>query len=207
MRLAVFSDVHGNLPALEAVLGDIHDAGATHVVCLGDLVDYGPFPNEVIDRVRHDGIPIIIGNHDDGVGFDRTDSGGGFKDLREKNRKDRAFAWTKAHVTAESKAFLRELPHEMRVEAGNGQLLLVHASPRSLNEYVYADRPASTFQAIAEAAGSRTVAIAFGHTHKPYTRTVAGMLFVNAGSVGNPKDGDPRACYAVLYAFTVAVVW
>ena len=196
MRIAIFSDIHGNLPALDAVLADIRRQQPDAVYCLGDLVGYAPFPNEVVERIRHEAIPTIMGNYDDGVGFERDDCGCAYREEDEKRRGDRSLAWTKDHVTAENKAFLRTLKPEIRFEADGRRVLLVHGSPRKINEYLFEDRPISSFQRLA--ASSNADIIVCGHTHKPYTKTVDGALFLNVGSVGKPKDGDRRACYAVL---------
>jgi putative phosphoesterase len=196
VRLAVFSDIHGNLPALEAVLADIAAEKPDLVFCLGDLVGYGASPNEVTERIRAERIPTIMGNYDDGVGFDRDECGCAYKDPVDRLLGDRSLAWTRAHTAAENKAFLRTLHKEIRVEADRRRVLLVHGSPRKLNEYLFEDRPISSFQRLASS--SNADVIVFGHTHKPYAKTVDGVLFVNAGSVGKPKDLDWRACYAIL---------
>ena len=109
---------------------------------------------------------------------------------------ERSFAWTKARVTPENKAYLQMLVKEIRFEADGKRVLLVHGSPRKINEYLFEDRALSSFQRLA--ATSNADIIVFGHTHKPYTKSVDGVTFLNVGSVGKPKDGDWRACYAVL---------
>jgi putative phosphoesterase len=196
MRIAIFSDIHANLPALDAVLAHIRSERPDAVYCLGDLVGYAPFPNEVTERIRREAIPTIMGNYDDGLGFERDDCGCAYREPEEKKRGDQSLAWTKAHVTADNKAFLRTLLSEIRFEADGRRMLLVHGSPRKINEYLFEDRPISSFQRLA--ASSNADVIVFGHTHKPYTKLVDNVLFVNVGSVGKPKDGDWRACYAVL---------
>ena len=196
MRIAIISDIHGNLPALEAVLEDIRPRKLDAVSCLGDLVGYGAFPNEVTERIRSASIPTIMGNYDDGVGFERDECGCAYKDPGEKALGDRSLAWTKARVTAENKAYLRSLAAQIRFEAAKKRVLLVHGSPRRMNEYLFEDRPISSFQRLA--ASSDADIIVFGHTHRPYTKVVDEVLFVNAGSVGKPKDGDWRACYVIL---------
>lgn len=197
MRLAIISDIHANLPALEAVLHDIAaQPGIDRVYCLGDLVGYAPFPNEVIARIRALGIPTIMGNYDDGTGFGRDECGCAYKNAVDKLLGDQSFAWTKANTAEENKAFLRELLPEIRVEADGVRILLVHGSPRRINEYLFEDRPPSSFRRLAQMADADV--IAFGHTHIPYAKLVDGVLFVNVGSVGKPKDGDPRACYVLL---------
>ena len=196
MKLAIFSDVHGYLPALEAVLTDIRSQRVDAVYCLGDLVGYATFPNEVIARIRQEQIPTVMGNYDDGVGFDRDECGCAYREATEKARGDQSLAWTKAHTTEDNKAFLRKLHSAIRFEAGTQRVLLVHGSPRKMNEYLFEDRPLSSFERLA--ASSDADVIVYGHTHKPYTKLVNSVRFINAGSVGKPKDGDWRACYALV---------
>jgi putative phosphoesterase len=196
MRMAIFSDIHGNMPALEAVLSDIANQKPDARYCLGDLVGYASFPNEVTERIRDENISTVMGNYDDGVGYDRDECGCAYREERERELGDQSLAWTKAHTTAENKAFLRGLLPEIRFEDGGKRVLLVHGSPRKMNEYLFEDRALSSFQRLA--ASSNADIIVFGHTHKPYVKNVDGVLFVNVGSVGKPKDGDWRAGYAVL---------
>jgi putative phosphoesterase len=196
MRIGIFGDIHGNLPALEAVLADLKARHLDRVYCLGDLVGYGASPNEVTARIQAEQIPTIMGNYDDGVGFDRDECGCAYRDPEEKARGERSIAWTKAHTTPENKAFLRALTSDIRFEADGRRVLLVHGSPRKMNEYLFEDRPLSSFQRLA--ATSEADIVVFGHTHKPYTKLVDGVWFINAGSVGKPKDGDWRACYVII---------
>ena len=137
-----------------------------------------------------------MGNYDDGVGFERDECGCAYREDAERERGQRSLEWTKAQTTGANKAFLRSLQKEVRFTSGSTRVLLVHGSPRKINEYLFEDRPLSSFQRLA--ASSNADVIVFGHTHKPYVKEVDGVLFVNAGSVGKPKDGDWRACYAVL---------
>jgi putative phosphoesterase len=197
-RLAVFSDVHGNIHALHSVLDAIRRASLERIYCLGDVVGYGAFPNEVIEALDNSKIPTVMGNYDDGTGFDRDDCGCAYRDAEHQRLGDLSFKWTKAHVTADNKALLRKYVPEIRLNIGGLRFLLVHGSPRRMNEYLYEDRPESTFQRIAESAGADV--IVSGHTHKPYVKKVAGVTFINDGSAGYPKDGDPRACYALIEA-------
>jgi putative phosphoesterase len=196
MRIAIISDIHGNMTALEAVLADLRARPVDATYCLGDLVGYAAHPNEVTERIRAEGIPTIMGNYDDGVGFERGECGCAYTNPIDKELGDQSLAWTKTTVTAENKAFLRTLASEIRFDADGRRILLVHGSPRRINEYLFEDRPISSFQRLA--ASSNADIIVFGHTHKPYTKLVDDVLFVNAGSVGKPKDGDWRACYIIL---------
>ena len=195
-RIAVLSDIHGNLPALDAVLEDLRSQHVDSMYCLGDLVGYGASPNEVVAKIHDLNIPTVMGNYDDGVGFDRDECGCAYTDPAQKALGDRSLEWTKRHTTAENKATLRAFVPEIRLDADGRRLLLVHGSPRKMNEYLFENRPLSSFQRLA--AGSNADVIVFGHTHKPYTKLVDAVWFVNAGSIGKPKDGDWRACYAIL---------
>ena len=194
--LAVFSDVHGNLPALEAILADIKARGVPNVLCLGDLVGYGPFPNEVAQRVRASGIPTVMGNYDQGVGFQTGDCGCVYVTDEQRAEGAASLAWTDAVATNETRAFLRTLEAGFVLETAAGEMLAVHGSPRRINEYLFADRPESAMNRMARRYPYR--AILFGHTHLPYVRQVNGTAFVNVGSAGRPKDGDWRACYALI---------
>jgi putative phosphoesterase len=206
MKIALLSDIHANIHALEAVWADVEAQRSDEVYCLGDLVGYGAYPNEVIDFIRRQHIPTIVGNYDDGVGFDRDDCGCIYKDPADHERGQQSLRWTQERVTPEHKAYLRGLAFQIRREMPGGQqrLLFVHGSPRKINEYLYADRPTSVFENIAKMA--HCDALFFGHTHLPYTQTTAGVLFANCGSVGKPKDGDPRAGYVMVHLSGVVEV-
>ena len=197
--VAIISDIHGNRLALEAVLADIagrRDIEATY--CLGDLVGYGPDPNGVVDLIAGAGIPSLLGNYDDGVGRETGDCGCYYATEEAERLGAASYAFTAAAVTPENKAFLRSLPRESHIQVGAAMVHLVHGSPRKINEYLMSDRDERTFLRLAEAEGGDT--LVFGHTHQQWHRTYGGVLFVAAGSVGRPKDGDPRAMYTVLRA-------
>ncbi len=196
MRYAFFSDLHSNIFALDAVLTDVAAAGVDQRYVLGDLVGYAPWPNEVLDRLREEAIPIVMGNYDDGTGFGRDECGCAYTHPVEKALGDAGFAWTKAHTSEANTAWLRTLAPQIQFEADGLRFLLVHGSPRKMNEYLYEDKPDSTFARIA--AGADADVIVCGHTHRPYDKTVARTRFINDGSAGKPKDGDPRACWALV---------
>ena len=203
MRLAMFSDIHSNLPALEAVLTDIEEAGVDNRYALGDLVGYAPWPNETVERLQAEAFPIVMGNYDDGTGFDRDECGCAYVKETDKREGDAGFAWTKANTSDANKAWLRTLHPQIRFEADGRRYLLVHGSPRRINEYLYEDKPDSAFARIAE--GADADVIVCGHTHKAYDKTVDGTRFINVGSAGKAKDGDPRACWALLDTATGAL--
>ena len=195
-RLAFFSDVHGNAAALRAVLADIEASGIDRVYCLGDLVGYGPEPNGVIDLIRTAAIPTIAGNYDDGVGFERGECGCYYADDEARRIGDASYAFTVAAVTEENKAWLRALPRELRFEIGGTRFHLVHGSPRRINEYLLKDRDPRTYERLARS--EEADVLVFGHTHVPWHRRHDGVVFVNVGSAGRPKDGDTRAGYTIV---------
>ena len=195
-RIAVFGDLHGNHAATAATLAAIGAERPDAVYCLGDLVGYGAHPNETVALVREHAVPTIVGNYDDGVGFDRDECGCAYTDPEEEARGQRSLRWTRGVTTDDHKAHLRTLLPEVRFDAGGRRFRLVHGSPRRMNEYLFEDRDPRSLERIARAADCDV--LVFGHTHKPWTREIEGVLFVNAGSAGKPKDGDPRACLVLL---------
>lgn len=205
MRYALLSDIHGNLPALEAVLDDLarrRDVDA--VYHLGDLVGYAPWPNEVVALLAREGIAGVAGNYDSTVATDYKHCGCRYEDPVQEALSHESYAWTRAHVTAETKRALAALPFRIDLLPSGGhragpRLVLVHAAPRLNTLYWTADRSDEFCLRMAGEAGLKPEdAIAFGHTHLPWYRQVGGIHFVNAGSVGRPKDGDARAGYALV---------
>jgi len=208
MKIALFSDVHANLPALEAFFKDVEARQPDAIYCLGDLVGYNIWPNEVINEVRRRRIPTIAGNYDFGVGRNSDDCGCAYKTDEEKANGAVSISYTNQVVKDEERAYLRTLPAHIKVEfqLNNDKLnlLLVHGSPRRVNEYLFEDREEKSMLRIMQDADADMMC--FGHTHKPYHRILnsgAGgqdhfRHAVNIGSVGKPKDGDPRGGYVLL---------
>jgi putative phosphoesterase len=195
-RVAVITDIHANLPALAAALDAIDRASVDAVYCGGDLVGYGPRPNEVCALIEERAIATIYGNYDYAIARDLEDCGCAYRDQHDRELGRLSVAWTLQHTSETSKAFMRGLPFDLRFELGRNRVRLVHGSPRKVNEYLFADKPARTFERIA--AGADCDVLVFGHTHRPWVRDYGDVLFVNCGSVGKPKDGDPRAAFALL---------
>ena len=197
--LTIFGDIHANLPALEAVIADMDQRGLGNRYCLGDLVGYGTFPNEVVTAIRNSKTPTIMGNYEEGVGNSSDDCGCAYKSETAKALGQRSIAWTNEHTSRETKTFLRQLPRHLPLPLGDLRVLLVHGSPRRVNEYLYEDRPDSSLERLLDLAEADVLVC--GHTHIPYHRVLpSGRHIVNAGSVGKPKDGDPRAGYVILEA-------
>jgi predicted phosphodiesterase len=205
MKIALFSDIHANLPALESFFLSIDEQRPDSLYCLGDLVGYNTWPNEVVNEIRRRGIPTIAGNYDYGVGRASDDCGCAYKTDEEKANGAQSIAYTNQVLGDGERAYLRTLPAHIRVEfqLNNDKLnlLLVHGSPRRVNEYLFEDREEKSMLRIMQDAGADVMC--FGHTHKPYHRMLPdGSQYrhaVNIGSVGKPKDGDPRGGYVLLH--------
>jgi len=195
-RVAIITDIHGNLLALDASLEAIDAIGVERIYCGGDLVGYGPYPNDVCRLIEERGFPTIYGNYDYAIGRDLEDCGCAYVTQHDRELGQQSVAWTLAHTDQHSKDFMRGLPFDLRFEFGSQRVRLMHGSPRKVNEYLFEDKPARTFERIA--AGADCDVLVFGHTHKPWIHEYGGVLFVNCGSVGKPKDGDPRAGFAIL---------
>jgi putative phosphoesterase len=203
-QIVLFSDIHANAPALRVVLDDIRARAATEplagLYCLGDLGGYAAQPNEVQDMVMALSCPTIMGNYDEGVGFNRDDCGCHYVKPFDIAMSNISFTWTREHTTDAHKEWLRTLPREIRLEIEGQRVLLCHGSPRSTTEYLFENRSEGFLRQFITGgrADAQADVIVFGHTHVPYYRVVDGVHFVNTGSVGRPKDGDPRAGYCVL---------
>lgn len=199
--ITIFGDIHANFPALDAVLADMEARNLSPLYCLGDLVGYGTFPNEVIDVIRTRNIPTLMGNYDQGVGNSSDDCGCAYTSKEAEALGKLSIAWSNKNTTDENKLFLRQLTDQIPLELGALRVRLVHGSPRKINEYLYEDRPDATMERLLDLAEADVLVC--GHTHIPYHRVLpSGRHVVNAGSVGKPKDGNPQACYVVLEANT-----
>ena len=204
-RYALISDIHANLPALRAVLADIDKrANIDAIYHLGDLTGYAPWPNEVVSLLRERGIPGIAGNYDSTVATDYKHCGCRAETAQDEELSHISFEWTHSHVNPETKKYLGMLPFRLDVRPFGGHvsgptITLVHGNQTLNTVYVTEDRSDSFLEKMAKDIGARAEdVICFGHTHKPWQRVVGGIQFVNTGSVGRPKDGDPRACYVLL---------
>jgi predicted phosphodiesterase len=187
--VAVISDIHANLPALEAVLADIDRQAVGQVLCAGDLVGQGPHPNQVVSRVRKAGIPSILGNQEIEL---RT--------LADRARPDpkRHMLWTIAVLKPKNREYLLSLPAERELQVEGVGIRLVHGSPYGTSDGMYSSLTSQTVRAWFPDGAPRPDLLVGGHTHLPFVRSVDGMLIVNAGTVGRPLDGDPRASWALL---------
>lgn len=200
MKIALLSDIHANLPAFEAVLEDLKNQNPDAVYCLGDLVGYNVWPNQVIGLVRKHGIATIAGNHDLKVSTVLSSEGDCGKDENSE--------YAYKLVGNKERDYLLTLPRHLRLEFQiNDQqlnMLLVHGSPRSINEYLLQELSEDYMVELVKE--FKADILCFGHSHKPYHRIINSGQdgsdhfhhLINTGSVGKPKDGDARACYVLL---------
>jgi predicted phosphodiesterase len=203
MRYAVIADIHGNLEALQVVLEDIKEQKCTHVVCLGDVVGYGANPKECLDIIRGMNIPVVKGNHDEYIGV--NDNPDGFNDAAAE-----AVTWSRNQLTEDDRKWLRELKYFRLV----ANFSIVHATLDAPQRWGYVFEK---LEAAASFTYQNTQVCFFGHTHVPVAfirdtgvrggtyskfRVEPGKKYVvNVGSVGQPRDGNPKAAY-VIYDLT-----
>ena len=196
LRLLVVSDIHSNHAALRAVLEDA--APWDQSICAGDTVGYGPDPNECVGALRDNGFRCIMGNHDHQViTRDTSPLGGTPGNFRFNPRAASAIEINRGLLTPDSRAYLMGLPTSLRLKVDGVNLAVYHGSPRApLSEYVMPEE--AKMRAAQLIAESDCNLLVLGHTHKPYAIEHGDALLLNPGSVGQPRDGDPRACYAIV---------
>jgi putative phosphoesterase len=190
VRIALIADVHANLPALEAVLADAVQRGASVVINAGDVVGGGPFPDEVVSRLRRTESIDIRGNAERKVLSVQTGKhpkAGKIRDLA---------VWTWEALSAENRTYLADLPEELRFMVRSTRLLVTHASPLDPKELLTASTSAARFSELGRAAGADIVIV--GHSHQQFSTIAEGVRFINPGSVGTPTGNDNRASYALL---------
>lgn len=197
MKIALFSDIHANLPAFEMLLASLDKQKPDAVYCLGDLVGYNVWPNEIINEIRRRGIATIAGNHDLIV-----------NKLSPSQIEEPGKNYAYKIITQENRAYLSALPAQLRLEFklqdAPLNILLVHGSPRSNAEYLLEDKPDSQFTEIFK--NAKADILCFGHSHIPYHKVLNSIEenrnyfrhAVNIGSTGKPKDNNPQGCYVIL---------
>jgi len=201
MKLAIISDIHANYEALDAVLQDAESEGVDQILCLGDIVGYGPDPSRCVTRIQELGCPVIRGNHDHDAANDRV-----LSNLNDTARE--SLEWTREQLSAAQRQWLGNLPFSRRV----GRFMITHSSPDHPEAWHYI----RDVEAAKRCMLSQNVSLCFiGHTHNPgifeekggFTQQMGkkshrlddeAKTLVNVGSVGQPRDGDSRACYAIF---------
>ncbi len=183
--IALISDIHGNLPALKVVMERIEESGVKLILCAGDLVGYNPWPNEVIWEIRRREIPCIRGNHDRAVIFD---------DYSHFNPYAAAAAkWSREQLSEENMNYLISLKDHMLWSWENFRISVHHGAPFDEDYYVYPDMADESLLEY-----ENPDVLVLGHTHVPFIKKFTKGVIINPGSVGQPRDGDPRASYALV---------
>ena len=188
MKIAVISDIHGNIYSLMRVLEDIEDQKVDSIICLGDLVGYGPHPNEVVTMIRRRNILCLKGNYDASV-VDES-----YTYIRETTTNSFSLPWTVDELRAENKYYLDNLPTSMTLTFNSKKIKFVHGSPNAINEYLLEDGE-NTSEIMNNLDADILVC---AHTHVPSIKSFGDKLFINDGSVGKPKIGTPDCTYCIL---------
>lgn len=194
MRIAVISDIHSNIYALNEVLADIKNRHVDLTVCTGDLVGYATRPNEVIETLKEEKILTIMGNYDEAIGNFKIICGCDYPDPKDAEKAALSMQFTSEETTLENKAYLRNLPKEAAFTFNNKTIRFVHGSTRVINEYLK-ENSKEAEEVMGELFEDILVC---GHTHIPYAKYYGEKLLVNAGSVGKPKTNTPDANYVII---------
>lgn len=194
MKIALISDIHSNIFALEAVLAHAESLGVKQFWCLGDLVHFNAFPQEVVKTIRKLDPVCVYGNMDCSVLEAR-------KLLAKKKKENisegqQALIWTYSQLSRKSREYLSDLPMKKRLKINGNRFLLIHGSPAGYDDPIFIDTPEDRLRELTKLTNAEFVIC--GHTHKQFVREVDGVTFINPGSAGKPLDGDPRACYSIL---------
>jgi len=194
MKIACLADIHGNIHALEPILEQIENTNYDVLICCGDMVGYGAFPNEVVEFLRAERFQMLMGNCEQALLL-RGHSPNGPGELGSLEQ--RSLGWTLRELTPENREFVSKVPTRIELNGDCGvNVLACHGSPESLTEGLYEDTRVERFRELA--AKQKAEVVACGHTHVGFQKEVEAVTFVNCGSVGRSGDGDPRACYASI---------
>ena len=187
VRIAVLSDVHANLQALEKVIQDAEERGVDVFINAGDSIGFGAYPNEVVELLSEKNALSILGNYDLEVLESKANA---------KGDKKVAFKFAQKELAKSCGCYLYSLPRELRLDVAGKALYVTHGSPKSIEEHIYHDTPVEQLKTFAESV--RADILVVGHSHEQFCREENGVYFVNPGSVGRPGDGNPLTAYAML---------
>jgi len=188
--------VHANLPALKAVLEDASNNGVSEIWNVGDLTGYGAFPDDVVRRLCKEKAQSVVGNYDLKVlkVKEKKEETGEEKEGSPQDRN--AIKWSYDNLSKKNRKYLKSLPEELRLESGGKRILLTHRSPLPGDEKIGPETTDEKLREFAHLADADV--IIFGHSHRPFSRQVDGVWFINPGGAGKQDDGDPRASYAIM---------
>ncbi len=197
MRVALIADVHANFPALQAILADASRKKVDEYWSLGDMVGYGPFPNEVIASLRQVCARHIAGNYD--IKCTSQDHVERMKAAGKDKDKIFSFEWTLNTLSVENQVFIQQLPETDQVDIAGQSLMLVHGSSFAIDDILTPRSAAEKYRSLAaDAVRRKAHTVVFGHTHEYVDRTVDGVRFINPGGAGRSFDGDPRTSYCII---------
>lgn len=196
IRLGILGDLHGNIEALKVAYNTAIEAKVDRIFHLGDIGGYAPFVNEVVDFLIEKGIEGVQGNYDDAVANVREHCGCRYENQFQAEMAHISFEWTKRHASKKAKDYMKSLPFRIDLEVEGRKVSIFHATPIKNNLYWYENRPDKFFLLMAHKAEAQVMI--YGHTHLPYYKVIDRYHFINAGSVGKPKDGDWRTCTCLI---------
>jgi len=182
LRIGIISDIHGNLPGLDACLKVLVEEGVDQIVCLGDLVQFGPFPSEVIDLLKRNDIDTVQGNCDRAVAKDRAGTGDSFENVHWEHLAADMFQWTKDQITLEQKKYLKKLPTELRYKVGSRRVLCVHGLPGNICGSIESNVSNEVYDLLLERNSCDILIL--GHTHEMLLQPRGNQIIINPGSVG-----------------------
>lgn len=182
MRIGIISDIHGNLPGLEACLRTLDDEGVDQIVCLGDLVQFGPYPTEVIDLLQRSNIDTVQGNCDRAVAKGRDDTGDSFENVHWDNLASELLQWTKDQITPEQKRYLKKLPSELRFNVGSRRILCVHGLPGNISGSIQRNVSSEVYDYMLSRNSCDILIL--GHTHEMLLQPRGNRMIINPGSIG-----------------------
>lgn len=208
MKFVFISDIHANLPALEAVWDDMQQHQPDDIFCLGDLVNFAGWDNAVIDFIRDHNITSLQGNHDEGIGYGYTHFKYSFKTEAQKAFGEASIEYVNNTISPDNRRYLKSLPFSVKFDFHfpyhNIRLAMVHGSPVGNTDYILPDTPEDKLLEMLDEVNA-DILIA-GHTHKPFHKAIfceednhkLYRHFINAGSIGKPKHGNNKACYVLI---------
>ncbi len=196
MKIGILGDIHGNIEALKVAYNAALSQKVEKIYHLGDLGGYAPFVNEVVDFLIEHKIQGVQGNYDDAVANNKEHCGCKYEDPVQAEMATLSFEWTKGHATQRSKDYMKCLPFEIAFTLYDKKVKIFHATPLKNNLYWHKDREEDFFLHMARKADADIMI--YGHTHIPYRKNLNSKVFINAGSVGKPKDGDTRTCVCIV---------
>jgi putative phosphoesterase len=198
MRLIVFGDIHANIVALERCYEEALRHEPDRIIHLADLGGYAPFVNEVSEFMMQHDIEGVQGNYDYNVAHNKDDCGCKYEDPVQAELSHISFEWTKKRTSSANKKYMKELPFSIRLEVADKVIHIFHATPVANNLYWYEERNDKFYRRMVEK--EEADVMVFGHTHKPFRRELDSKIFINAGSVGKPKDNNPQTGFVLIDA-------